>query len=58
MTDIIAYMLLQSADLYIYENYYSDIIIVEEATKTLEVNCIMILIHYILYFMLLMNYYK
>ena len=51
-------MLLQSANLYIYENYHSDIIIVEEAAKALEVNCIMTLIYYTSYFMLLMNNHK
>ena len=45
MTDIITYILSQSADLYIYKNYHSDIIIIEEAAKALEVNCIMILIY-------------
>ena len=58
MADVIIYMLLQSVNLYIYENYHSDIIIVEEAAKALEVNCIMALIHYILHFMLLMNNHK
>ena len=58
MTNIITYMLLQSINLYIYKNYYSDIIIIEEAAKALEINCIIILIHYILYFIFLINNYK
>ena len=58
MTDIITYMLLQSADLYIYEIDHSDIIIIEKAVKALEVNCIIILIYYILYFILLVDNYK
>ena len=58
MTDVIAYTLLQSADPYIYENYHSDIIIVEEAAKALEVDCIIALIHYILHFTLLMDDHK
>ena len=58
MTDVITYILLQKADLYIYKNYHSDIIIIEEAAKALEVNCIMTLIYYILYFMLLINNHK
>ena len=58
MTNIIIYILLQSTDFYIYKNYHSDIIIIEEAAKALEVNYIMILIYYILHFILLMNNYK
>ena len=51
-------MLLQSADLYIYKNYHSDIIIVEKAAKALEVNYIMALIYYTSYFTLLINNHK